>query len=62
LPVYAQCNGVGNAICPAGTACFRSNAVYSECRPSCPSGWACATDVAGPNEQCGGIVLAKQSI
>ncbi|CAF0750321.1 unnamed protein product [Rotaria sordida] len=54
LSPYTQCNNVAHAVCPLGTACFRNNALYSECRPSCPSTWACETDVAGLNEQCGG--------
>jgi hypothetical protein len=49
-----------NAICPVGTACFRNSNVYAECRPSCPTGWACQTDVVGPNEQCGGMIYQKQ--
>ncbi|CAF3708161.1 unnamed protein product [Adineta steineri] len=54
LPAYAQCNHVAGAVCAAGTACFRSNVLYSECRPACPPTWACQTDVAQLNEQCGG--------
>jgi len=54
LPAYAQCNDVANAVCPAGTACFRNNALYSECRPNCPATWACETDVTGSDGQCGG--------
>jgi hypothetical protein len=46
LPAYTQCNGFANAVCAAGTACFRNNANYSECRPYCPATWACETDVA----------------
>ena len=55
LPAYSKCNGVGTAICAPGTGCFRTNAAYSECRPYCPATWACETDLAGPNEQCGGM-------
>ena len=55
LPANTQCNNVtGLSRCADGTACFRNNAVYSECRSSCPSSWACQTDVAGLNQQCGG--------
>jgi hypothetical protein len=54
LPAYSKCNDVGSAVCAVGTGCFRNNAGYSECRPYCPATWACETDVAGPNEQCGG--------
>ncbi len=61
LPAYTKCNDVVNAICPAGTACFRNSNVYSECRPSCPVTWACETDVVGANEQCGGMVYEKQA-
>ena len=59
LAAYARCNDVGGAICPAGTGCFRNSALYAECRPACPSTWACETDLAGLNDQCGGIVLSK---
>ncbi|CAF1351982.1 unnamed protein product [Rotaria magnacalcarata] len=54
LPAYAKCNNVINAVCPTGTACFRNNALYAECRPACPPTWACETDVVGEKEQCGG--------
>ncbi|CAF1010244.1 unnamed protein product [Rotaria sp. Silwood1] len=54
LSAYSKCNNVGYAVCPLGTACFRNNHLYSECRPSCPPTWACETDVVGLNEQCGG--------
>ena len=60
LAAYSQCNNVSNAICSTGTGCFRNNANYSECRPDCPATWACETDVAGPNEQCGGMIYQKQ--
>jgi hypothetical protein len=56
LPAYSKCNGVTNAVCVAGTGCFRSNSLYAECRPFCPATWACETDFAGPNEQCAGML------
>jgi hypothetical protein len=61
LPTYAKCNNVSNSICPAGTGCFKNNDLYWECRPSCPPTWACETAVLGPNEQCGGMIYAKQT-
>jgi hypothetical protein len=54
LDTYARCNGVANAICRAGLGCFRYDAAYAECRPYCPATWACETDVAGLEQQCGG--------
>lgn len=62
LPAYTQCNGLANTVCAIGTGCFRNNANYSECRPYCPATWACETDVAGVDEQCGGLIFAKLSI
>lgn len=59
LAPYTQCNGVENAVCAAGTGCFRSNENYSECRPDCPATWICQTDVAGLYEQCGGAYLQQ---
>lgn len=54
LGAYAQCNNVANSVCVSGTACFRFNGGYAECRPVCPAGWACETDVATAGQQCGG--------
>jgi len=58
LAAYAQCNNVVNGICPRGTACFRFNADYAECRPTCPPTWACETEVAVLGQHCGGTISA----
>ena len=54
LGAYAQCNNVANSVCVSGTACFRFNSGYAECRPFCPAGWGCEGDVAIAGQQCGG--------
>ena len=56
LAAYAQCNNVGTAMCPSGHGCFRNTDVYSECRPSCPSTWACEKEAVSVGGQCGGMI------
>ena len=59
LAPFTQCNGVTDAVCAAGTGCFRNNENYSECRSDCPATWACETDVVGLFEQCGGLIVSE---
>ncbi|CAF1243090.1 unnamed protein product [Didymodactylos carnosus] len=54
VPAYSQCNIVNGSVCAPGTACFRTNDLVSECRPSCPPGWACEIQTVPIGEQCGG--------
>jgi hypothetical protein len=60
LPAYARCDHIDRAVCTAGTACFRNNNLYSECRPSCPPTWSCETDSLPAGEQCGGKKLVRK--
>lgn len=62
LPAYSKCNNLTNVVCAAGTACFNFNNVYAECRPTCPSTWACETEVLPIGEQCGGMINCKYQL
>ena len=45
--IWNSCSATPDC-CPTGTSCYNQDQHYAQCRPSCPSNWACSNQTPKP--------------